>query len=151
MSLVHIMLFETWDHNFTHFCIYFEAKNVMTSLVHMHTSWLSQWVQINPWSLNFCFVVKCNTSGKCEDMVIKSLSKSDRLYCMEECQNIKSCQFSSYSEAKNQCLLFNTCYKLNMNESLFSSSKMSCDLPPGGTYVFVSTFRLTKFIFKLNL
>ena len=73
-------------------------------------------------------------------MAIKSLAKSDRFYCMKECQTIKSCQFSSYSEAKNQCLLFNTCYKLNKNESLFSSSRVSCDLPPGGTYVFVSIY-----------
>ena len=78
--------------------------------------------------------MNCNTSGKCEDEFLGSSSKSDSLYCMKLCQNTKSCKFSSYSEDKNQCLLFNTCYKFNKNESSYSSSKVECDLPSGGAY-----------------
>ena len=84
----------------------------------------------------FVPIVNCNTSGKCEGLFIKSLSKSDRLYCMEECQRLsQNCQFSSYSEATNQCLLFKNCYKFDKNDSSFSSSKVGCDLPPGGTFL----------------
>ena len=95
--------------------------------------------------------MNCNTSGKCEDEILQSLIKSDRLYCMESCQNNTLCRFSSYSEAKNLCLLLVTCYKLNKNESSFSSSKVSCDLPPGGTFFCIYiTFGLTKFLFELQ-
>ena len=94
--------------------------------------------------------MNCNTSGKCEDEILQSLIKSDRLYCMESCQNNTLCRFSSYSEAKNQCLLFKTCYKLgfNKNESSFLSSKVSCDLPPGGKYVFQKKY--DKLFMNLN-
>ena len=81
--------------------------------------------------------MNCNTSGKCEDEPLLSLSKIDRLHCMEDCKKLLPvCQFSSYSEAKNQCLLLKTCYNFNKNESSFSSSKVSCDLPPGGFWFF---------------
>ena len=83
--------------------------------------------------------MNCNTLGKCEDEPLGSSSKSDSLYCMELCQNNNLCKFSSYSEDMNQCLLFNTCYKFKKNETSYSSSKVGCDLPSGGTYVVIST------------
>ena len=111
------------------------------------------------YKLNFHFwifspIVNCNTSGKCEDEILQSLTKSDRLYCMKLCQNNTLCRFSSYSEARNHCLLFKTCYKLgfNKNESSFLSSKVSCDLPPGGKYVWYRLYIFTSnkmFFFQL--
>ena len=88
--------------------------------------------EITPW--NYEVLDEDQDKFKCEDEFLGSSSKSDILYCMKLCQNTKSCKFSSYSEDKNQCLLFNTCYKFNKNESSYSSSKVKCDLPSGGAY-----------------
>ena len=96
--------------------------------------------------------MNCSTSGRCEDKLMQNVSKSDRLYCMEECQKLSpTCQFSSYSEAENRCLLFKTCYKFNKNESLFSTSKVSCDVPTGGTFAFISNLGLTKYFIQQML